>query len=67
MLAPKAVWQVHVADASTQDVCCGCASLLTVSYAMMEEQKTDCQLTGLCRIPSFGRELMKVVTVVLSE
>lgn len=68
-----------VADASTQDVCCGCASLLTVSYAMVEEQKTGCQLTGLCHsfssccppwgrvIPSSGRELLKMVTVVLSD
>lgn len=68
-----------VADASAQDVCCGCDSLLTVSYAMVEEQKTGCQLTGLCHscssycppwvrlIPSFDRELKKVVTVVLGD
>lgn len=37
-----------VADASTQGVCCGCASLLSGSYAMVEEQNAGCQPAGLC-------------------
>lgn len=73
MLAPKAVWQLHQWQMPAPS-----ASLLTVSYAMVEEQKTGCQLTGLCHslgsycppwvllIPSFGRELVKMVTVILS-